>query len=68
VHLPSGVLSILLSRCVPMFAFPIALAWGWTGSTRCALSGLCWGWRASLLVLPERACRRGHRLSGCRSR
>jgi drug/metabolite transporter (DMT)-like permease len=44
MHLPSGILSILLSL-VPIFAFPIALALGMDRFSAAALLGCCWGWR-----------------------
>jgi drug/metabolite transporter (DMT)-like permease len=53
IHLPSGILSIVLSL-VPMLSFPIALAWAWTGSRPCGFLGLCLGLAAILLIaLPE---------------
>ncbi|MEO0865496.1 MAG: DMT family transporter, partial [Pseudomonadota bacterium] len=59
-HLPSGLISILLSL-VPMFAFPIALALGNEGFEVKRLLGLCFGLIGVLLIvgpeasLPERA-------------
>ncbi|MCC1494109.1 DMT family transporter [Cognatishimia sp. F0-27] len=53
VHLPSGVLSILLST-VPMLAFPIALLLGLEGFRARRLLGLSLGMiGVSLLILPE---------------
>ncbi|WP_323771138.1 DMT family transporter [Antarctobacter sp.] len=53
VHLPSGVLSILLSS-VPMFALPIALALGTDRLSFARLMGLLLGLGGvALLVLPE---------------
>lgn len=53
VHLPSGVLSILLST-VPMLAFPIALALGHEGFRWRRLAGLSLGFCGILLLtLPE---------------
>lgn len=59
-HLPSGLISILLSM-VPIFAFPIALALGNEHFDIKRLSGLCLGLIGVLLIvgpeasLPERA-------------
>ena len=53
VHLPSGILSIVLST-VPMLAFPIALAWGMDRFSAARLAGLCLGFAAMCLIaLPE---------------
>ncbi|MCK0148989.1 DMT family transporter [Marivita sp. S6314] len=53
VHLPSGVLSILLSS-IPMIAFPIALAFGHETFRWRRLAGLSLGFCGiSLLILPE---------------
>lgn len=53
VHLPSGVLSILLSS-VPMLAFPVALALGIDTFRWRRVLGLCLGFAGvALLVLPE---------------
>lgn len=53
VHLPSGLISILLSA-VPMFTFPLALALGNDRFSWCRLAGLSLGLGAvALLVLPE---------------
>ncbi len=53
VHLPSGLISILLSA-VPMFTFPLALALGNDRFSRRRLAGLSLGLGAvALLVLPE---------------
>jgi len=53
VHLPSGVLSILLSS-VPMLAFPIALCLGLERFCRRRLAGLSLGFAGiCLLILPE---------------
>ena len=53
VHLPSGVLSILLSL-IPMMAFPIALGLGLERFSMRRLSGLMLGLMGvALLVLPE---------------
>ncbi|SHH82786.1 DMT family transporter [Marivita hallyeonensis] len=53
VHLPSGVLSILLSS-IPMFAFPIALVMGLDSFSWRRLTGLSLGFIGiSLLVVPE---------------
>ncbi|SNS62142.1 DMT family transporter [Antarctobacter heliothermus] len=53
VHLPSGVLSILLSS-VPMFALPIALALGTDRLSAARVLGLLLGLGGvALLVLPE---------------
>ncbi|MXW87764.1 MAG: DMT family transporter [Boseongicola sp. SB0673_bin_14] len=59
-HLPSGLVSVLLSF-VPMFAFPIALAFGIERFVLTRLLGLCLGLAGVLLIvgpeasLPERA-------------
>ncbi len=59
-HLPSGLVSILLSL-VPMFAFPIALAFRIERFVLARLLGLCMGLAGVLLIvgpeasLPERA-------------
>jgi drug/metabolite transporter (DMT)-like permease len=53
IHLPSGVISILLSL-VPMLAFPIALALGIDRFSLPRLAGLCLGLSAILVIaLPE---------------
>ncbi|MFZ5961811.1 DMT family transporter [Thalassococcus sp. BH17M4-6] len=53
VHLPSGILSILLSS-VPMLAFPVALAMGNDHFRWRRLAGLCLGlFGVALLVLPD---------------
>lgn len=53
VHLPSGVLSILLSS-VPMFSLPVALALGLEGFSLRRMVGLALGLLGvSLLILPE---------------
>ena len=53
IHLPSGVLSILLSS-VPMLAFPIALAFGLERFRWRRLAGLSFGFAGvCLLILPE---------------
>jgi drug/metabolite transporter (DMT)-like permease len=53
VHLPSGILSILLSS-VPMFALPIAIALGNDSFSSARLTGLVLGLcGVVLLVLPE---------------
>ncbi|MBF9032405.1 EamA family transporter [Rhodobacterales bacterium HKCCE3408] len=53
VHLPSGILSIVLST-VPMVAFPIALAMGADRFSAARFAGLCLGLAAILLIaLPE---------------
>ena len=55
IHLPSGVLSILLSS-IPMLAFPIALAFGLERFRWRRLAGLSLGFTGiCLLILPE-AC------------
>jgi len=60
IHLPSGILSIVLSL-VPMLAFPIALAWGMDRFSVPRLLGLMLGLGAILLIaapetsLPDRA-------------
>ncbi len=60
IHLPSGIISILLSM-VPMLAFPIALAWGMDKFSAARLTGLLLGFAAILLIalpqasLPDRA-------------
>ena len=59
-HLPAGLVSVLLSF-VPMFAFPIALAFGIERFVLSRLLGLCLGLAGVLLIvgpeasLPERA-------------
>jgi len=53
IHLPSGILSIVLSL-VPMLSFPIALALGMDRFSAFRLLGLCLGLTAVLLIaLPE---------------
>lgn len=53
MHLPSGVMSIIIAM-VPMFAFPVALAFGNERFNWRALIGLSFGLAGvSLLVLPE---------------
>lgn len=53
IHLPSGVLSILLSS-IPMLAFPIALAFGLERFRWRRLAGLSLGFAGiCLLILPE---------------
>ena len=53
IHLPSGVLSILLS-CVPMLAFPIALSFGLERFRWRRLAGLSFGFvGVALLILPD---------------
>ena len=53
IHLPSGILSIVLSL-IPMLAFPIALLWGLDRFSLARLFGLCLGLCAVLLIaLPE---------------
>ncbi len=60
IHLPSGILSIVLSL-IPMLAFPIALAWGMDRFSAARLTGLLLGLAAILLIaapqssLPDRA-------------
>ena len=60
IHLPSGILSIVLSL-VPMFAFPIALALGMDRFSATRLLGLMLGLGAIMLIaapeasLPDRA-------------
>jgi len=60
IHLPSGILSIVLSL-VPMMAFPIALAWGMDRFSPTRLLGLLLGLCAIVLIaapeasLPDRA-------------
>jgi len=49
IHLPSGIISILLSM-VPMLAFPIALAWGMDRFSPARLTGLLLGFAAILLI------------------
>lgn len=49
VHLPSGVISILLSL-IPMLAFPIALAFGTDRFSARKLIGLCLGFAAVALI------------------
>ncbi len=59
VHLPSGVLSILLSS-IPMLAFPIALAMGHEAFRWRRLAGLTLGFCGiSLLILPEASLPQG---------
>lgn len=50
VHVPSGILSILLSM-IPMFAFPIALAMGVDQFTWRRLFGLCLGLSGVLVIV-----------------
>lgn len=53
IHLPSGILSIVLSL-VPMMSFPIALALGMDRFSALRLTGLLLGFAAILLIaLPE---------------
>ncbi|AHM02760.1 Permease of the drug/metabolite transporter (DMT) superfamily [Roseibacterium elongatum DSM 19469] len=53
IHLPSGILSIVLST-VPMLSFPIALALGMDRFSALRLTGLVLGFAAILLIgLPE---------------
>jgi drug/metabolite transporter (DMT)-like permease len=53
IHLPSGILSIILSL-IPMLSFPIALALGMDRFSALRLLGLCLGLVAILLIaLPE---------------
>lgn len=53
VHLPSGILSIVLAT-VPMFAFPIAIALGMDRFTALRLTGLLLGLSAIFLIaVPE---------------
>ena len=53
IHLPSGILSIVLSL-VPMLSFPIALALGMDRFSALRLLGLCLGLSAILLIaLPQ---------------
>lgn len=53
IHLPAGIMSIVLSL-IPMLAFPVALAWGLDRFSALRLSGLCLGLCAILLIaLPE---------------
>lgn len=60
IHLPSGILSIVLSL-IPMIAFPIALAWGMDRFSAARLLGLLLGLGAIILIaapqtsLPDRA-------------
>jgi drug/metabolite transporter (DMT)-like permease len=60
IHLPSGILSIVLSL-VPMLAFPIALAWGMDRFSVLRLVGLLLGLCAIVLIaapeasLPDRS-------------
>jgi drug/metabolite transporter (DMT)-like permease len=60
IHLPSGILSIVLSL-IPMIAFPIALAWGMDRFSATRLLGLLLGLCAIILIaapetsLPDRA-------------
>ncbi len=60
IHLPSGILSIVLSL-IPMLAFPIALAWGLDRFSVPRLAGLLLGLCAIVLIaapdasLPDRA-------------
>lgn len=49
IHLPSGILSIVLSL-IPMLAFPIALAWGLDRFSARRLLGLCLGLSAIVLI------------------
>lgn len=49
IHLPSGILSIVLSL-IPMLAFPIALAWGLDRFSAPRLLGLCLGLGAIVLI------------------
>jgi drug/metabolite transporter (DMT)-like permease len=49
IHLPSGILSIVLSL-IPMLAFPIALAWGLDRFSGRRLLGLCLGLSAIVLI------------------
>jgi drug/metabolite transporter (DMT)-like permease len=49
IHLPSGILSIVLSL-VPMLAFPIALAWGMDRFSVQRLTGLALGLTAIVLI------------------
>lgn len=49
IHLPSGILSIVLSL-IPMLAFPIALAWGLDRFSPPRLLGLCLGLGAIVLI------------------
>ena len=49
VHLPSGILSIVLSL-VPMLAFPIALAWGMDRFSATRFFGLLLGFAAIILI------------------
>ncbi len=50
VHVPAGVLSILLSM-IPMFAFPVALAMGLDRFSWRRLGGLCAGLSGVLLIV-----------------
>jgi drug/metabolite transporter (DMT)-like permease len=53
IHLPAGVMSVLLST-IPMLAFPVALALGVERFVLLRLVGLCLGFLGvSLLVFPE---------------
>lgn len=53
IHLPAGILSIVLSL-IPMLSFPIALALGMDRFSALRLLGLCLGLAAMLLIaLPE---------------
>jgi drug/metabolite transporter (DMT)-like permease len=53
IHLPSGILSVILSL-IPMLSFPIALALGMDRFSALRLLGLCLGLVAILLIaLPE---------------
>ena len=53
IHLPSGILSIVLSL-IPMIAFPIALLWGLDRFSSARLVGLLLGLAAILLIaLPQ---------------
>ena len=60
IHLPSGILSIVLSL-IPMLAFPIALAWGLDRFSARRLIGLLLGLAAIMLIaapdtsLPDRS-------------
>ena len=52
-HLPAGILSLVLAT-VPMFAFPIALAWGIDRFSLARLAGLLIGLvGVALIALPE---------------
>jgi drug/metabolite transporter (DMT)-like permease len=54
IHLPSGILSIVLSL-VPMLAFPIALAWGMDRFSLQRLTGLALGLMAIVLIAAPEA-------------